>query len=144
MRLIWVGLQMLAELMWVWLWGDGGAGLTSLLNWKSKSLQAGAEEDGGGQEGRKVCPLRGEVILQSSPPYTHSHSHTEVVCRCAGWCSHAKKDECLRNENKHWNWACLCVCSCMFFFTYLMLNIFLNSFYNERIKLHSDFRFHVF
>lgn len=112
MRLICGVLQMLGE------WRaesslcvrDGGTGLTSLLNWKGKSLQAqrgGIREEG---ETRERCdPLGGNVILRSSAPYTHTRTHTGILCRCAGWCTHAKKDECLRNKNKRWT-SCVCIC----------------------------------
>lgn len=48
-------------------------------------------DEGGGQEWREVRPLRGNVILLSSAPYTHTRTHTRILCQCAGWCTHAKK-----------------------------------------------------
>lgn len=127
--LIWVGLQM----FWVNGCESGCEGMVEQvwhLFWTEKvnpCRQTGAEEDGGGQEGRKVWPLRGEVILQSSPPYTHSYSHTEAVCRSAGWCSHAKMTSAWGMKiSVGIGRACVSAHAC-FFYTYLILNIFLNS-----------------
>lgn len=103
-------------------WVNGGQSPASVwgmveqvwhLSWTEKGNpcrhRVERRDKGGGREWREVRPLRGNVILPSSAPYTHTRTHTRILCRCAGWCTHAKKDECPRNKNKHWT-SCVCVC----------------------------------
>lgn len=77
-----------------------------------REIPAGADSGGGiGEEGRnrERCDPFG-VTLFSDPLLLRAHrgthaytqTHTKILCPCAGWCTHAKKDECLRNKNKRW------------------------------------------
>lgn len=66
-------------------------------------------DKGGGWEWREVRPLRGNVILPSSVPHTYTGTHTGMLCRCAGWCAHAK-DECPRSKKKKTETFSVCIC----------------------------------
>ena len=105
------------------------------LSWTEKGNPCRHREErrdkGGGRDRIEVRPLRGNVLLRSSAPYTRTHS----VCRCAGWCTHAKKDERLRIYHfKKTYSGCMCVSAdayvlltCKFMFLYNRLRCLASS-----------------
>lgn len=108
----------MVEQVWHLFWTEKGNPCRHWLKRRDKGWE---------QERREVRPLRGNVILRSSAPYTHSHTNTTILCWCAGWCTHAKRDECRRNKNNHWTfWMRLCVCAyACFVLTCMLVYMFL-------------------
>lgn len=104
-----------------------------------KEIPAGARSRGGiGEEGRngERCDPFG-VTLFSDPLLLRAHrgmhaytqTRTKILCPCAGWCTHAKKDECLRNKNKRWtSEVCIFIFLRLFFF-FILFHVHAGSYF---------------